>query len=61
MSTGATLGIAPSSWEVDLDAVFKNKPANRKRFTPRLLTLVHVENVPLEWRTCPSNAARLRP
>lgn len=59
MSTAATLGIDPTPWEVDLDAIFKNKPANRKRFTPRLLTLVHVENVPLECGTIPPVATGL--
>ena len=59
MSTAATLGIAPTPWEVDLDAVFKNKRANRKRFTPRLLYSIHLENVPLQCDTTPAVATGL--
>jgi hypothetical protein len=57
MSTPLELGSAPTPWEVDLDVVFKNKRATKKRFTPRLLTLIHVENAPLACGTTPPVAS----
>jgi hypothetical protein len=48
---------ATNGGRISLDFVFKNKRWSKRKFTPRLLTLVDFENVPLDCLDSPGQPA----